>query len=88
MMCKKDVTKAAGSLQLSPGQDAGAKAAIHAMRIIFADVNADAVLLNDAENAFISINRKVILHNLKFIFPIIATYIINGYAWELWEHMH
>ena len=34
----------------------------------------------DAENTFGSINRKVMLHNLKFICPIIATYIINCYA--------
>ena len=40
----------------------------------------DAVLLIDAENAFSSINRKVILHNLKLTCPIIATYIINCYA--------
>ena len=43
------------------------------------NVDMDAVLLIDAENAFNSINRKVMLHNLKFIFPIIATYIINCY---------
>ena len=30
--------------------------------------------------AFNSINRKVMLHNLKFICPIIATSIINCYA--------
>ena len=29
--------------------------------------------------AFNSINRKVMLHNLKFICPIIATYIISCY---------
>ena len=44
------------------------------------NVDTDAVLLIDAENAFSSINRKVMLHNLKFICPIIATYIINCYA--------
>ena len=43
------------------------------------NVDEDAVLLIDAENAFNSINRKVMLHNLKFICPIIATYIINCY---------
>ena len=37
--------KAAGSLQLSAGQDAGAEAAIHTMRDIFANVDTDAVLL-------------------------------------------
>ena len=40
----------------------------------------DAVFLIDAENAFNSINRKVMLHNLKFICPIIAIYIISCYA--------
>ena len=33
----------------------------------------DAVLLIDAENAFNSIKCQVMLHNLKFICPIIAT---------------
>ena len=40
----------------------------------------DAVLSIDAENKLNSINRKVMLHNVKFICPIIATYIINCYA--------
>ena len=40
----------------------------------------DAVLLIDAENAFNSINRKVMLHYLKFICPIVATYKFNCYA--------
>ena len=47
------------------------------------NVDTDAVLLTDAENAFNSINGKVLLHNLKFIFPRIVTYIINCYA-TLW----
>ena len=41
------------------------------------NVDTDAVFLIDAENAFNSINRKVMLHNLKFI---IATYKINRYV--------
>ena len=36
--------------------------------------------LNVDTDAFNSINRKAMLHNLKFICPIIATYIINCYA--------
>ena len=47
---------------------------------IFVDVEMDAVLLTDAENAFDSTNHKVMLHNSKFICPIIATYIIRCYA--------
>ena len=79
MLCKTDVTKAAGSLQVSAGQEAGAEAAVHAMRDIFSDINTDAVLLIDAENAFNSLSRKVMLHNIKFICPVIATYIFNCY---------
>ena len=44
------------------------------------NVDTDVVLLVDAENTFISINQKVMLHNFKFISPIIATYTINCYA--------
>ena len=44
------------------------------------NVHRDVVFLTDAENAFNSINRKVTLHNLKFICPIIAIDIINCYA--------
>ena len=52
MLYKKDVTKAAGSLQLSAGQDACAEAVVHAIRYIFADVDTDEVLLIHAENAY------------------------------------
>ena len=61
-------------MQLSGSQDAGVEAAISAIRDIFID---DAVHLIHAENAFNSINRKVMLHHLKFICPIIVIYIIN-----------
>ena len=44
------------------------------------NVDTNAVLLIDAENAFNSINHKVMLHNLKFICSIIATSIINCYT--------
>ena len=40
----------------------------------------DAVLLIDVENVFNSINRKLMLHDLKLICHIIATYIISCYA--------
>ena len=43
-------------------------------------VNESNLLLTDAEDAFNSRNRSVMLHNLKFICPIIATYIINCYV--------
>ena len=65
--------------QLIAGQEAGAEAAIHAMQDIFANEDTEAVLLIDAQNAFYSINLKVMLHNLNFICPIITTYITECY---------
>ena len=44
------------------------------------NVDTDAVLLIDPENTFNSIDRKVMLHNFKFICPLIVTYIISCYA--------
>ena len=34
----------------------------------------------DAANVFNNLNRKVFLHNLKFICPEIATYVNNCYS--------
>ena len=73
-------------MQLSAGQDADAAAAIHAMRYIFADGDTDAVLLTDAETAFNSICRKVMLRNSKFTCPITAKQLTV--TQQLWKHMH
>ena len=50
------------------------------MGVMSLNVDTKAVLLIDAEIAFHSLYRKVMLHNLKFICPIIATYTIISYA--------
>ena len=80
MLWIRDATKAAGSFQLAVSKDAGAETAIHATRDTFADVDADSVLLIDTENSFNSVNRKVMLHNLKFMCPINIIYATNCYA--------
>ena len=78
MTFKKDITNAEGPLQPSAGQEAGAEAVIYAMQDIFANEDTEVVLLIDAQNAFFnSINRKVILHNLNFICPIITTSLLT-----------
>ena len=43
--------------------------------IFFSEENTECVLLIKEENAFSSINRKVMLHNMKFLCPLISTYI-------------
>ena len=66
-------------LQLWGGQIAGSEAAIHEIHDVFNDDNTEGILLIDAENAFNTINQKVMFHNLKFICPVFATYILNCY---------
>ena len=80
MLFKNDITHAAAALQLSAGQYAGVEDIVHAMHDIFSEKNTEAVLLIEAENAFNSISRKVMLHNLKFLCPLISTYINSYYA--------
>ena len=79
MISKQDVMKAAGSLQVFAGLEAGAEAAIHAVHDIFIDHTTEALLLIDAENAFNATNRKATLHNISVICPIISAYISNCY---------
>ena len=62
---KPHIIDSVGDLQLCAGQEAGCEAAVHVMSEIFAEEETDAVLLLDAANAFNSINRKVMLHNVK-----------------------
>ena len=72
--------ESAGSLQLCAGQKAGCEAAAHAMREIFEDQDTDAVLFVDASNAFNSINRKTLLHNIQYLCPQMSTYVRNCYG--------
>ena len=81
MMLLKNVKPyVTGALQLTAGQDAGVEAVVHTMHQIFSGQNTKAILLIDAENAFNLIDRKVMLHNMKFLCPLISTYICNCYA--------
>ena len=70
---------AAGSLQVCACLKAGAEAAIRAMYDIYNDEHSEAVLLVDAENAFNSINRNVMIHNISVVCPTISTYVSNCY---------
>ena len=59
----------AGGLQLCVGQPGGSEAAIHAMEEIFADDNTHGLIQVDANNAFNTINRKVVMHNIHVLCP-------------------
>ena len=74
---KKDVQNAAGPTQLCAGQQAGCEAAVHVITDNFEqDLDCEGVLQIDASNAFNSLNRNVLLHNIKIICPEIANYVI------------
>ena len=76
---KKDIMLAAGVTQVCAGHPAGCEAAIHALRDIFQDMDTDAVLLIDADNAFNRLNRTVALHNVQYTCPPLATIALNFY---------
>ena len=75
----EDITTASSDGQIC-GQSSGSDAAIHAMRRMFQHENSDALVLFDAAKAFNNLNRKVLPHNIKFIFPDIATCVNNCYS--------
>ena len=68
-----------GSLQLWEGQPSGSEAAVHAMREIFSANDTDAILLIEASNAFIALNRNAALHNTRVLCRTIPIYAINVY---------
>ena len=50
------------------------------MHEIFKEQNTEAALLIDATNAFNTVNRKVLQHNVKMICPAISTYVNSCYS--------
>ena len=75
-----DIEKAeAGPLQVCARQKGGCEAAVHSMRHMFQDSNTEGVLLVDATNAFNSINRQAVLHNIRMLCPLLAQILINTY---------
>ena len=78
---KEEIKASVGSLQVCAGHEAGCEALVHAMKHIFEnEESAEAVLLVDASNAFNSVNRKLFLHNINVICPVIATFVKNCYS--------
>ena len=76
---KPDVIAVAGSLQLCAGQEAGIEAATHVMNQMFMSEETEGVLLVDATNAFNSVNRLALLHNVQIVCPGLATIAANLY---------
>ena len=65
--------------EYSISQGSGCEAGIHSMYEIVDDENTHGIIQVDANNAFNTINRKVLLHNIWYLCPEIATYVYNCY---------
>ena len=66
---KAAIQVAAGPLQVWTGLKIGSEAAVHYMRKQFEIEFAEVVILVDASNAFNSVNRQALLHNVKVLCP-------------------
>ena len=77
---REDVKESCSEVQMCAGHEAGCEAAIDAMKEMYENEESEAVLLVVLLlNAFNSINRNAILHNIKIICPIMACYVTNCY---------
>ena len=76
---KPDILAATGYSQLCAGQEAGCEIAVHTVIDLYESDDTHGFIQIDARNAFNSINRKVLLHNIKVICPEISTYVTNCY---------
>ena len=47
---------------------------------IFGEEETDGVLLIDATNAFNTLNRNALLHNIRYLCPSLSTYVRNVYG--------
>ena len=77
---REDITESVRSLQVCAGQETGSEAAVHAMLEIFKEQYTEAVFLTDAANSFNTVNRNVLLQNVKVICLAILTYVNNCYS--------
>ena len=77
---KEDIQLAAGPLQTATVLQSGAKAAIHSIRCMFENDRTDDVIFVDARNAFSSLNHQAVLHNIRVIYPQIATIQVDTYC--------
>ena len=73
-----EIQSVAGTAQLCARQRSGCEAAVHAMKKLYSG-DSEGVLLVDASNAFNSLNRRVMLHNIQRLCPAFATCVINYY---------
>lgn len=65
LIVKPDILNSTGYEQMCAGQEGGCEVAIHAVHDLFECDSTHGFIQIDASNAFNSINRKLLLHNVK-----------------------
>ena len=77
---RQDLKSLSGNMQLCLGQKCGIEQAIHSIRHSFDHPENEAILLNDAKNAFNVINRRTALENVKALCPSLHVALQNSYS--------
>ena len=77
---KSDIQISVGNTQVCAGHRRGCEVSVHALVDMFNDDETEGVIQVDASNAFNSLNRNVLHHNVKIICPEFSTYIYNSYC--------
>ena len=75
-LIRQDLTSLGGNMQLCLGQKCGIEYAIHSLRHNFDDPENEAILLNDAKNAFNVFNRRTALENVKALCQRITEFLL------------
>ncbi|CAM1325554.1 Uncharacterised protein r2_g3445 [Pycnogonum litorale] len=76
---RSDIQLSVGISQLCAGLESGCEAGVNAMRKVFENEQTEAMILVDATNAFNSLNRAAMLHNIQKLCPMLAPSVINIY---------
>ena len=79
----KDIMLSSGPLQACSGVKGGCEPAVHATREIFEKHDVEGVLLVDTTNAFNSLNRKVALHDIKYVCSALENVLTNCYQSQI-----
>lgn len=78
-IARNETMNANSNIQLCAGQQGEAETALYEVKEIFTDKKCEVVFIVDASNAFNTVNRKYVMHNISVLCPTLAMYVKNTY---------